>query len=118
MTTVARGRWTSAPVPVASAMGRKPSEATSAVINTGRRRVRALSRMASSSDLPSSRSWLMKVTSTNPFKTAMPERAMKPTAAEMEKGHPRRANAATPPVKAKGTPVKTSKAGRAARKVV
>ena len=30
MTTVARGRWTSAPMPVATAMGTKPSEATRA----------------------------------------------------------------------------------------
>ena len=41
MTTVASGRCTSAPVPVASAIGTKPSEATSAVISTGRRRVSA-----------------------------------------------------------------------------
>ena len=41
MTTVARGFWTSAPVPVASAIGTKPSEATSAVMTTGRKRVSA-----------------------------------------------------------------------------
>ena len=35
MTTVASGRCTSAPVPVAIAMGTKPSEATKAVISTG-----------------------------------------------------------------------------------
>lgn len=40
---------TSAPVPVASAMGTNPSEATRAVINTGRRRVNAPSKIASSS---------------------------------------------------------------------
>src|SRR6185295_10806770 len=39
MTTVARGRWTSAPEPVARAMGRKPRLATRAVMSTGRRRV-------------------------------------------------------------------------------
>ena len=39
MTTVARGRCTSAPAPLASAIGMKPSDATSAVISTGRRRV-------------------------------------------------------------------------------
>jgi hypothetical protein len=42
MTTVASGFWTSAPVPVAMAIGTKPREATSAVINTGRKRVRSL----------------------------------------------------------------------------
>ena len=39
MTTVARGRWTSAPALVASAIGTNPKEATIAVINTGRSRV-------------------------------------------------------------------------------
>ena len=38
MTTVAIGFCTSAPVPVAIAIGTKPSEATSAVIATGRSR--------------------------------------------------------------------------------
>ena len=37
ITTVARGFCTSAPVPVASAIGTKPSEATRAVIATGRK---------------------------------------------------------------------------------
>ena len=49
MTTVASGLCTSAPVPVASAMGTKPSEATSAVMSTGRSRVstrRLLQRLA------------------------------------------------------------------------
>ena len=36
MTTVARGRYTSAPSPVERAIGKKPSEATSAVMMTGR----------------------------------------------------------------------------------
>lgn len=35
ITTVANGRCTSAPVPVASAMGMNPNDATNAVINTG-----------------------------------------------------------------------------------
>lgn len=38
ITTVASGRCTSAPVPVANAIGIKPSDATQAVINTGRKR--------------------------------------------------------------------------------
>ena len=37
MTTVASGRWTSAPAPVAMAIGTKPRLATSAVISTGRK---------------------------------------------------------------------------------
>ena len=51
MTTVASGRWTSAPVPVAIAIGIKPSDATSAVISTGRSRPSAPSRIASSTAL-------------------------------------------------------------------
>src|SRR5205823_5514948 len=35
ITTEARGRWTSAPVDVDTAIGRKPKLATHAVINTG-----------------------------------------------------------------------------------
>ena len=52
MTTVASGRCTSAPVPVASAIGTKPSDATSAVISTGRSRVSAPRTIASSSGAP------------------------------------------------------------------
>jgi hypothetical protein len=39
ITTVAKGRWTSAPALVANIMGMKPRLATSAVINTGRSRM-------------------------------------------------------------------------------
>ena len=49
----------------------------------------------------------MKLTMTTPLSTATPERAMKPTAAEMDRGRPRIARAATPPVNARGTPEKT-----------
>ena len=86
MTTVASGRWTSAPAEVASAIGRKPSDATNAVINTGRNRVSAARRAASRGGRPSSRRWTTLDRSTTPFSTAMPNNAMKPTPAEMEKG--------------------------------
>ena len=66
--------------------------------------------IASSSGAPSSRSWLMNVTITSPFSTATPERAMKPTAAEIENGMPRSHRATMPPVSASGTPVNTSSA--------
>ena len=59
----------------------------------------------------------MNVTSTRPFKTATPESAMKPTAAEIENGIPRSQSAATPPINASGTPVKTTSAGRSAPNV-
>ena len=49
----------------------------------------------------------MNDTITTPFSTATPESAMKPTAAEIENGMPRRMSAATPPVSASGTPVNT-----------
>ena len=42
----------------------------------------------------------------------MPDRAMKPTAAEIEKSMPRRKSSRTPPTSAKGTPVKTIAASR------
>ena len=79
-----------------SAMGTNPRDATRAVISTGRRRVRAPSTIASVNGRPSARSLRMKVTITRPFRTAMPDRAMKPTAAEMENGMPRNARAAMP----------------------
>lgn len=43
----------------------------------------------------------------------MPDRAMKPTAAETEKFMPRTKSSNTPPTSAKGTPVKTIAASRA-----
>ena len=42
MTTVASGRWTSAPAWVEIAIGMKPSAATSAVVMTGRKTVPAV----------------------------------------------------------------------------
>ena len=52
ITTVASGRWTSDPAPVLSAIGTKPSAATSAVISTGLRRVAAAWVTASPSGWP------------------------------------------------------------------
>ena len=39
ITTVAKGRWTSAPALFANAIGKNPNEATAAVISTGLRRI-------------------------------------------------------------------------------
>ena len=103
MTTVASGFWTSAPAPVASAIGRKPSDATSAVVSTGRSRPSAASWAATSGVAPSARSLRICDTSTRPFRTATPKSAMKPTAAEMLSGIPRTASANTPPITANGT---------------
>ena len=86
MTTGAKGRCTSAPVPTLSAIGTKPKAAINAVISTGRRRASAPSRTAFSTEAPSLRNLLMKVIITKPLSTATPESAIKPTPAEIEKG--------------------------------
>ncbi len=112
MTTVASGRWISAPVSVAMAMGTKPSDATRAVIATGRSRVMAPSRIASRFGRPSATSCLMKVSITRPFSTATPESAMNPTAAGTETGIPRSHRATMPPVSASGTALNTRSASR------
>ncbi len=112
MTTVANGLCTSAPVSVASAIGTKPSDATIAVMATGRRRIIAPSNMASRTGRPSSTNCLMKVSITSPLRTATPERAMNPTAAGTENGIPRSHSATIPPVKASGTALNTSSASR------
>ena len=109
ITTVARGRCTSAPIPVARAMGTNPREATKAVISTGRSRVSDPCRMASSKGTSWSRNLLIKEMMTIPFNTATPDNAMNPTAAEIDNGIPRIHKEKTPPVKAKGIPVNTKK---------
>ena len=53
MTTVASGRWISAPGVVAVAIGMKPKPATRAVIRIGRSRTRAASRAAAWASTPS-----------------------------------------------------------------
>ena len=113
ITTVASGRCTSAPAPRLNAIGRKPSEATSAVIRTGRRRPSAPSRIASSRRSPCAHSLRMNAIITTPLSTATPESAMNPTPAEIDKGRSRSHSASTPPVNAKGTPLNTTTASRA-----
>jgi len=59
ITTVAKGRCTSAPAPSDIAIGKKPSDATAAVINTGRNRTFVPLRMRSStSATPDFSNWL------------------------------------------------------------
>ena len=59
ITTVARGFCTSAPAPLLIAIGKKPSEATAAVMMTGRKRTLVPSLIRSSTSLiPSDLSWL------------------------------------------------------------
>ncbi len=54
----------------------------------------------------------MKLTITRPLSTATPDRAMKPTPAEIDNGMPRSHSASTPPVSASGTPLKITSASR------
>ena len=110
ITTVASGRCTSAPVPVFKAIGKKPRLATRAVIMIGRRRISAPSMIAPVNLLASlprclQRS-LIKASITKPFSTATPDSAIKPTPADIDKGISRSHRAITPPVSARGTPVK------------
>ena len=112
ITTVASGFCTSAPEPVAIAIGTKPRLATSAVMTTGRRRIIAPSYAAFARSMPLSINDWIDVTMTRPFRTAIPDRAMNPTAAEIEKGIPLRNSARTPPTSASGTPVNTIAASR------
>ena len=107
ITTVASGRCTSAPMPVLVAMGTKPNAATSVVISTGRRRIRAACSMACSRSRPRARSCRTVETSSMSSSTATPERTTNPTAAEMENGMSRTHRAINPPVQANGTPVNT-----------
>ena len=109
MTTVANGRCTSAPAPDEIAIGRKPMAAAAAVSITGLKR----------SDVPfftSSSIFFIPVSfrcfrcsiSTIPLSTAIPNKAMNPTPAEILKGIPRIHNATIPPTTDKGTAVKIS----------
>ena len=84
ITTVANGRCTSAPALALKAIGRKPSEATLAVISTGRRRMSVpLRTRSSTSSTPSFFNCWNVLISTIPFSTATPKSAMKPTPALM-----------------------------------
>ncbi len=112
ITTVANGLCTSAPMPVFSAMGTNPRLATNAVINTGRKRIRAPSTMLFTNSPVSSKRCLMNDSITNPFNTAIPDSAINPTDADMDKGISLNQRDITPPVNAKGIPVKIINASR------
>ncbi len=78
-----------------------------AVIRTGRNRLIEPSRTASATGRPWARSPWMNEMITSPFSTATPDKAMKPTPALIESGMSRSTSAATPPVRASGTPLNT-----------
>lgn len=108
ITTVASGRWTSAPVPVTRAIGIKRKEATRVDINTGRNRFRAPSLTAELNECPSSRRLRMKAIITRQFSTATSDKAIKPTPAEIDSGMSRSHKAMTRLVNEKGIPVNTN----------
>ena len=60
----------------------------------------------------------MKAIMTRPLSTATPDSAMKPTPAVIDNGMPRSASAATPPVRASGTPLNTITASLAEPKAM
>ena len=55
---------------------------------------------------------------TNPLRTAIPERAINPTPAEIDSGIPRIVKAKIPPVNANGIPEKTNKASRTVPRLI
>ena len=118
MTTVASGRCISAPSLVERAIGRNPKLATKAVIRTGRRRTSAVSWLTSRSFIPECRRCSAALTQTRPFRTATPNRAMKPTPAEMLNGMSRANSAKIPPDAAMGTARKMSIARRTDSRLV
>src|SRR5437899_2544852 len=85
-----------------NAAGSGPSAARSAVMTPGRRRSMAPRRTASSSAAPASRTRLNSPTSSTPFCTESPNRAMNPTAADTLRLRCRPHNAAMPPIRANG----------------
>ena len=102
-TTVANGRWVSAPTPLESNIGTKPRIATLAVISTGRNRSAVPCTTASRTDRPLSRNSLRKLTSTMPLSIATPNTAINPMADGTERYCPVTNSASNPPMVANGT---------------
>ena len=103
ITTVARGRCTSAPADDEKAIGRNPKISVVAVNIIGRIRslvpVKILSFILVT---PSSFKELNLLISTSPFKTATPNNTMKPTPAEILNGISLNQRANIPPIAASG----------------
>ncbi len=91
-----------APVPDESRRGTIPIPPTSAVISTGRSRLRAATLIASSGDFPADSCSRTKERSNTPFWIATPKRAMNPMEAGMLKNSPKDLRATTPPTREKG----------------
>src|SRR5690625_3439830 len=102
-TTVASGRWVSAPTPLESSIGTRPRMATLAVIITGRMRNAVPRITASRTARPFSRCSFRKLTNTIPFNIATPNTAIKPIAEGTDRYWPVIARPTMPPMMAKGT---------------
>ena len=111
-TTSASGFCTSAPMPVASAIGSRPVKDAKQVMNTGRIRSSPAWSSARRHGIPSTRRWLKWDIMMMPSITVMPNSARKPIAAGTLKFSPATARAATPPMIDIGTMPKTSSVSR------
>ena len=111
ITTVAKGLCTSAPADDEIAIGRNPKAAAAAVNNTGRNLSVVPFRINSSMFfIPSCFNSLKCSINTIPFKTAIPNKAINPTPAEILKGKSRIHKNKTPPTADKGIAEYTIKA--------
>ncbi len=103
ITTVASGRCTSAPAEVEIAIGKNPSAAAEAVSNTGRILLVVPTTIISwIACIPCDFSSLKYSMRTIPLSTAIPNKAIKPTPAEILKGISLIYNNKTPPTADKG----------------
>ena len=91
-----------------SAIGSNPSAASIAVISTVRRRAIEPLRTASATDIPLASYCWNTESITTPLRTAWPDNAMKPIAAETDNGIEKIHSATKPPTSASGTLSKMS----------
>jgi hypothetical protein len=110
ITTIARGREVSEPIPVEVAAGIKPMAAIMAVIITGLMRATTPERIAASSGRRSCRFFLNFDNRITLFWMHIPNKAINPIPAEMLKFVPVRCKAVIPPIIANGTLSKISPA--------
>ena len=118
MTTIANGFCVSEPMPVEIAAGKSPNIAIIAVITTGRTRDATPSRIAILRGCLCNRFCLKTEIKITPFWIQMPNNAMKPIPAEIEKFVLVAINAKMPPMMAKGTFIKTKVASIAEPKMM
>ena len=104
-TTVAKGRWTSAPAEPESAIGKKPKAAAEAVRSTGRKRSAAPTVTSSRREENLEAMDLKCSIITMPLSTAMPKSAINPTPAEILNGISRSQSNTTPPMAENGIAV-------------